>query len=89
MITDANYPCDEEVRSQMTSLIVCNFYASLMDRNVNSYIGLKNNDIIISPLFDYKASFIEREMYFYVDPLFGYCFEPESIEYIKKNNNYF
>lgn len=73
----------------MTSLIVRNFYASLMDRNVNSYIGLKNNDIIISPLFDYKASFIEREMYFYVDHLFGYCFEPESIEYIKKNNNYF
>lgn len=89
ILLDKGYVCDENLRRQLTLYLVRNFYSSLKDRVSNSFLAKKNGQIILPAIIDYESSYIEPDMMTYVDPLMNFTFHPESIQFIRENNNYY
>lgn len=89
ILLDKTYECDEDLRRKLTLYLVRNFYAALKDRTANSFLAKKNGQIILPAIIDYESSYIESDMMTYVDPLINFTFHPESIQYIRDNNDYY
>lgn len=89
ILLDKTYECDDDLRRKLTAYLVRNFYSSLKDRIANSFLAKKNGKIILPAIIDYESSYIETDMMTYVDPLINYTFHPESIQFIRENNEYY
>lgn len=90
LFVSGNISFDEKTRELLTAYILRNYYASQKDRQNNSlYAKSSREPFIMSPLFDYEASFDDPTMLSYVDPLLSYTFTPESTDIVMKNNPYF
>lgn len=89
VLTDSSFECDDVLRKQVMGLVIRNFYASLIDRRENSYYATDNDKIIIPPTHDFESAFRRVDIDSSMDPLFGYNFNPESIDVLKANNKYF
>lgn len=89
ILTDATFECDDVLRKQITGLVLRNFYASLIDRRENSYYATDGDKIIIPPTHDFESAFRRVGISESMDPLFGYNFNPDSIDVLKENNKYF
>lgn len=89
ILTDSELDCDQNLKRQLTALLIRNFYSCLKDRNKNSCYGMKDDNLIVTPLFDYESSFVHNDDNVYIDPLISYSFDPYAIKYIDQNNPYF
>lgn len=90
ILTDKDYECNEDIRKQVTSYVVRNYYSALKDRLMNSmYAHNSKEKFIMAPLHDYESSFMDSEMMTYIDPLINYCFNYESCESLRHNNKYY
>lgn len=89
ILTDATFECDDVLRKQITGLVLRNFYASLFDRRETSLYATDGDKIIIPPTHDFESAFRIVDINESMDPLFGYNFNPDSIDVLKENNKYF
>lgn len=89
MLTDRTFECDENLRKQITALVIRNMYSSLIDRRENAYYATSGEKLIIPPSHDYESAFRRIDIDSSTDPLFSYSFNPDSVAVLKENNPYF
>ena len=89
VFTEKDFECDQKFKRDLTYYIVRNYFAALRDRYSNSEIIVNEDGFEIPHLMDYESSYIDHLLITYCDPMLDFTFNPESIDLLKENNEYF
>lgn len=86
---DGTFECDKGFKKDLTYYVVRNYFSSLRDRYMNSEVIVTEDGFQIPHLMDYESSYIDHLMVTYQDPMLTITFNPETIQILKENNEFF